>query len=42
MPFVISAVTRIPQQILSLGGTGLIIMVGVVRYYEANRVTSAA
>ncbi|HHT37596.1 MAG: preprotein translocase subunit SecY [Candidatus Wallacebacter cryptica] len=29
MPFVISAVTRIPQQILSLGGTGLIIMVGV-------------
>ena len=29
MPFVISAVTRIPQNILSLGGTGMIIMVGV-------------
>jgi len=29
MPFVVSAVTRIPQNILSLGGTGMIIMVGV-------------
>jgi len=29
MPFVVSLVTRIPQNILNLGGTGMIIMVGV-------------
>lgn len=29
MPFIVAAITRIPQEILNLGGTGLIIMVGV-------------
>lgn len=30
LPFILAAVTRIPQSILSFGGTGMIIMVGVV------------
>jgi preprotein translocase subunit SecY len=30
LPFILAAVTRIPQNILTFGGTGIIIMVGVV------------